>query len=479
MYRRILIMTILLTAAGCSGLQPEQRTGPPVDMPDRYTLYTAAEKGPDRWWQAFGSVELNRLVEAALSGNFDIQTAWTRLRQADAVARQAGAGRQPTVDTTASAEATRRQTRLSGSGPRETDSGETWTVGLAAAYEVDLWGRVRARQTAEQLNTQAAREDLEAAAVTIAAAVVETWIDILTARRQTAILRQQIQLNTDLLDLQRLRFANGAAKALDVSQQRQALAAVKADLPLLQRTEQQRINQLALQLGRASADGLEIKQKTLPALIPVPAAGLPADLLAARPDIRAAGLRLRSADWQVSAARADRLPAVALSGQAAFSSGRLDLLFSNWAAGLAASLTGPLFDGGRRSAEVDRTRAVARERLAAYAATVAGAVREVEDNLVGEARQREYLALLKDQLKAARLTLKAARLEYRNGQSDYLTYLTARTSVQNLERRLVGEQANLIKDRVALYRTLGGNWTGRLLPSDALQVEDSIKNRPS
>ena len=336
---------------------------------------------------------------------------------------------------------------------------------------------MRARQTAATLNTRAAREDLDSAAVTIAATVVETWIDILTTRRQAAILNQQIQLNTTLLDLQRLRFANGMAKALDVSQQRQALASVKADRPLLQRREQQLINQLALQLGRVAPGELVIAQDCLPVLIPLPPAGLPADLLATRPDIRAAGLRLNAADWQISVARADRLPAINLSGQAAFSSGSLNLLFTNWVAGLAAGISGPLFDGSRQAAEVDRTRAVAQERLAAYAAAVAGAVREVEDSLTNEAHQHEYLNLLKDQLKAARLTLKDARLQYRNGQSDYLSYLTARTSVQNLERQLVGEEANLIKYRVTLYRVLGGNWTDRLLPDNSLPAEERITNR--
>ena len=139
---------------------------------------------------------------------------------------------------------------------------------------------------------------------------------------------------------------------------------------------------------------MAVSQKTLPELIPLPATGLPADLLAARPDVRAAGLRLKEADWQVSAARADRLPAVTLSAAAEFSSDALNLLFSNWVATLAASLAGPLFDGGYRSAEVDRTRAVAEEYLTAYARTVAEAIREVEDSLVTETRQNEYIALL-------------------------------------------------------------------------------------
>jgi NodT family efflux transporter outer membrane factor (OMF) lipoprotein len=467
MRRMMLITALLLTVTGCAGIQPEQRSPAPIDMPGQYTLYTHGEKGPDRWWQAFGSPELNHLVDEALTRNFSIQSAWARLRQASALARQAGASLMPAFDYSAGAETARRQIKMSSGGSTDTTGYETWDMGLAASYEVDLWGRLQSRRQAEVVTAQAAKEDLDAAAVSVAGEVVDTWIDIMAVRQKIVILQQQIKANTTLLDLQWLRFANGKAGALDVSQQRQALASVKADLPLLQLYERQRVNQMVLLLGRASAGGLALTQNTMPELIPIPIVGLPVDLLASRPDIRAAGLRLQSADWNVSAVRADRLPAIALSARAVFSSGSLDLLFSNWVASLAAGITGPVFDAGRRAAEVDRVRAVAQERLNDYAGIVAMAVKEVENSLVGELRQREYLDLLEDQLNASRLTLKDAGLQYRNGQSDYLSYISALTSIQNLERQMVEEQANLIKYRVLLYRTLGGDWTGHLFGDEA------------
>jgi outer membrane protein TolC len=245
---------------------------------------------------------------------------------------------------------------------------------------------------------------------------------------------------------------------LDVSQQREALAEAKAQMPLLEIQVLQLRSSLAILLGKAGTDLPLAESARLPDLIALPDAGVPADLLAARPDVRAAGLRLKAADWSVAAARADRLPAITLSAAAAFSSGSLDLLFDNWLLKLAGSITGPLFDAGYRSAEVNRTRAVAEEYLSAYAQTVATAVREVEDVLVTEQHQATYIALLQDQLDAARMTLQDARLQYINGQSDYLSYLTAWSSVQSLQRQLVGEQAARIKYRVTLYRALGGSW---------------------
>ncbi|WP_319405749.1 efflux transporter outer membrane subunit [uncultured Desulfosarcina sp.] len=459
MIRTVYILISLVTIAGCSMFQPQMRPDAPIDLPEHFSLYTSDASGPDRWWKSFGSDELNQLVIEALAGNFDVRTAWARLKQADTAARQAGADLMPTIDYSAGADKSWRQTRTDDSGTDHTQS-KTFVAGLVAAYELDLWGRLDAQRQSEELTRDASAEDLQAAAITVAAEVTTTWVDILSARRQIAVLEDQIAMNERMLKLQELRFVNGQADALDVSQQRSALAAARANLPGLQLTEQQQLNALAVLLGHAGTGSLTIAQNTLPDLIPLPDAGLPADLLADRPDVRAAGLRLRSADWQVSAAQADRLPAITLSAEAAFSSEALNLLFSNWVTTLAASLTGPIFDGGYRSAEVDRTRGVAEEYLTAYAQTVAEAIKEVEDSLVTETRQREYIDLLEEQLKASRLTLKDAHLQYMNGQDNYLSYLTAWTSVQTLERQLVDEQATLIKNRITLYRTLGGEWTG-------------------
>ncbi len=427
-------------------------------MPEQYSLFLETERGGDLWWQAFGSAELNQLVKTALSNNFDVQTAWARLKQAEAAARKINANKMPAIDYGAEAEYQRAETRSSTGVTGTTTDDQTWTLNLAASYELDLWGRLHSLRQAEARQLVAAQHDLDAARITVAAEVTITWIDVLAARQNISILNEQIQNNKTLLDLQKLRFMNGRAKALAVAQQREALAAAASELPRLDLTERQLRNRLAYLIGKTSASDFDIHQQRLPDMMPVPETGLPADLLAARPDVCAAGLRLQAADWQVAAARADRLPAFILTAQGVFSSGSLDVLFDNWMMRLAANISGPLFDGGQRKAEVDRIRAVAEERLADYTGVVANAVREVEDGLIAEDRQRAYLERLAEQLQAVRLTLKDAGLQYQNGQSDYLAYLTAWTGVQRLERQMVTETATLIKNRVGLYRALGGDW---------------------
>jgi outer membrane protein TolC len=254
------------------------------------------------------------------------------------------------------------------------------------------------------------------------------------------------------------------ASALDVYQQRQVVEGVKAQIPLVEAQEQLLLHELALLLGKPPRSRISITRTALVLPEAVPATGIPADLLANRPDIRAAWRRLQSADWRVSAARADRLPAIRLTAGASFGPAQPDLLWENWLLNLAANLAAPILDGNRRAAEVDRTKAVADERLWAYRETVLTAIKEVEDALVSEAKRREHIAALQLQIDAAKRALEEARDRYRKAIDDYLPVLTQLLAVQTLERNLIQQRAQLILDRLALYRALGGAWPKDLAP---------------
>lgn len=463
MVRSICFFISILIMNSCTLFQPKERPALPIKMPDEYTLNITDGSKKIKWWENFNSQELNLLIEKALAGNFDIKSAWHRLRQAEAILNQTRANRIPTVGYNTNAQKQWSQTRTTGDSERIHSDSENWSLGLSAAFEIDLWGKLKSKRQAESFAYQATREDLETAAVTVTATIVETWLDIMATRQKIKTLKDQIKTNTTLLELQKLRFTNGKAQALAVSQQREALASVRAELPLHLFSERQLLNSLALLIGKTTPAGLNITQAELPQIIPLPASGIPADLIASRPDVRASGLRLKSADWDVSASRADRLPTITLSAQSDFTSGKLDLLFDNWVNTLSAGITGPLIDGGKRAAEVRRTQALADEYLTNYIKTVATALKEVEDSLARESMQQEYMKRLAEQLEAARSTAKAARLQYINGQSSYLSYLTAWLSIQNLEIKIVNETANLIKNRVTLHRVLGGNQTSQYI----------------
>ncbi len=457
----LIVFSYLAIHSGCHPFTPVDRDPIPKNLPEKFSLYTGKSRPDTRWWQHFGSPELERLIETALSDNLTLQEMWARLEQSRAVAAKVGADRFPDLTGTAGLDATR--SRGSSGSTRGVD---TYYLGLASSYELDLWGRLQAERETAALDVVATREDLNTAALSIAAEVAVRWLGIVSSRRQKELLDKQLQANETILELVQLRFRNGMVSALDVYQQKQLVENVKAEIPLVEEKERLLLNGLAVLLGKPPGADLGLATHRFPELPALPAVGLPASLLSARPDIQAAGRRLEAADWQIASARANRLPAINLTARARYGDSGLDTLFDNWLLNLSASLTAPIFDGGYRKAEVDRTRAVAAERLARYRDTVLTAIKEVEDALVSEEKQQAHIEGLELVIDTAQKALEEAGVRYRNGISDYLPVLTQLLSVQALENNLILRQENRMATRIALYRALGGVWPAGLSPPE-------------
>ena len=218
------------------------------------------------------------------------------------------------------------------------------------------------------------------------------------------------------------------------------------------------MRRLALLAGRSRLGDEMLASRSFPESGSLPILGLPADLLAARPDVRAAGLRLQAGEWEVAAARADRLPALRLTASSNYFAEDLSSLFDNWIINLAANLAGPIFDGGRRRAEVARVRAVVDERLAFYRETVLNAVIEVEDALTRQAETSATLSSLRKQLELSRQTLREARRRYLNGSSDFINVLNEELNTLQLEHDIISQEKHFMLARIELHIALGGSW---------------------
>jgi NodT family efflux transporter outer membrane factor (OMF) lipoprotein len=458
----IIALFVGLTAVRCTPFLPPERPSFESELPQTYSSQITQPTSRQRWWEEFDDSELNGLIEKAFGGNLTLKESWARLKQARALAVIAGAASYPDLSVDGGTFAGRRRTATN--GQRKTESVEEYSLGLISNYELDLWGRVRSEHEAALLSASASQEDLNTAAVTLAAAVTERWVGIVSQRMQRRLLEQQLESNLTVLELLELRFRNSLASALDVFQQSQIVERSRAQIPLVEQAEGVLQNELALLLGKHYLTAPTVRREIFSIPADVPETGLPVQLLTDRPDVRAAALRLQSADWDVAAARADRLPSIRLTGRAGYQADKIDLLFDNWLLNLAADLTAPLFDGQRRAAEVERTQAVVAEKLAAYRQTILTAVKEVEDALINERKLREHIKGLEAQLMAAQNALDQAGLRYRKGLNDYLPVLTQLLAVQNLERDLIQRKADLLIARVSLYRALGGTWTDSLVP---------------
>jgi multidrug efflux system outer membrane protein len=452
----IFVVTLALAIEGCAFFAPVQREPEKNLLPPAFSGSSQQWEPECRWWEALNDPQLNDLIEEALGHNFSLQQSWARLQQAQALAVGSGAALYPELDLSAGASSERRHADT-------TETVESYSLGLTGSYEIDLWGKIRSERQAALIATAASREDLNTAAMTLSANIATRWIGVVSQRMQKQLLVQQLKANQTLLELVELRFRKSLASAVDVFQQRQLVEQTRAQLPLVEQSERRLLNELALLLGRTPFSLPQIQSRSLEIPRDPPAAGIPAQLLTNRPDIRAAAKRLETADWNVAAARADRLPRISLSVEAAYQADKLSLLLDNWLTRLAGNITAPLFDGRRRASEVRRLQAVVLENLAAYRQTVLTAIREVEDALVDEAKLREHLKGLQAQLDAARNALNEARRRYRNGLSDYLPVLTQLLTVQELERTRIQRRAELLTARVDLYRSLGGTWTDTLV----------------
>ena len=447
--RALLLAIVVTLLSGCSPAIHELKS--PVAAPARFSE-PGTSPLPDRWWLTFEDAVLNTLIDQSLSNNFSLKTAWDRLSQAEAEARSAGADLFPALD----AEAGVSRTRYREDG--QTSNSHGYSLGLAASYELDLWGRIRSSRDAAAFDAKASKEDLRAAALTLSAEVADTWYQLVEQYGQLDMLDEQIATNKQVLELVTLQFRTGQVGIADMLQQRQLVESNRGEKAQVVAQVKVLEHQLAILLGSPPGQPVAPRISKPLNLPPMPETGLPAELIRRRPDIRSAYYTVLSADSDVAAAIADRFPRLSLIAGVDPSGEHTRDLFDNWLAILAANLVAPVIDGGLRRAEVDRTRAAASEALHTYGQTILDALGEVEDALVQEQRQRDFIASLDKQLKLAGQVIERVRDRYLQGTVDYQRVLDALISQQALQRSLLTAKRELVQDRIDLCRALGTGW---------------------
>ena len=445
---------LVLSAAFLASCGPaEADIAPPVEIPEEFSTSGGMIQSA-RWWEDLKDPVLDSLVNQALGANLNLRATWGLLAAADAAARAEGASRYPSLNFAGSGGVQQQKSdnaALDGSSV-------PFSLALSAGYEVDLWGRVGASIEAAEFERAASREDLSAAAISVSGQVASTWYGLVSARRQLQILREQLVANEATLQLVMARFRRGQVGAEDVLQQEQAVESRRGELARAEASVASAKHQLAVLLGLPPNTDLIPEGGELPRLGDVPDAGLPANLVTRRPDVRSAWYGVLAADRQVAVAVARRFPRLSISAQFSTSSDGVDGLFKNWLASLATNLTVPIIDGGQLRANADAARAAASASLNRYGQTVLEAFAEVEDALVEERTQAEYVASLRRQTELAGLVLERTRQNYLNGSGTYLNVLSAQQSHQSLQRSLIEAERARVAVRISLHRALAGGW---------------------
>ena len=404
----------------------------------------------ESWWESFEDPVLSGLIEQGLDGSFSLRGFVARIEQAEALSQQSGASLWPDLNLAAGADA---EWDGAVAATETRDRQDTRSLGGLLRWELDLLGRLTSAHQAQVLQQEARVEDWRDARLLLSTVIADRYFEIKEQQRQLEVLQAQIDINESLLKLTTLRYGQGQASIVDVLQQREQLDETKARVPEAEARWGALGYSLDALLGVMPGRGSRKWDTKISSPPPLPGVGIPAKLLAHRPDLRAARLRVMAIDYEVGEAVAAQFPSLRIGLGVDW---RGDPSFGNAIESAFADLAVPLFAGGERRAEVRRRKAEMDEALADYTELFLSALVEVESSLLLERKLNERLVLVEAQLLSAQRLLSEARNRYSQGLTDYLPVFTSLNIVQNLEREIVSARRDVLSARVGLYRALGG-----------------------
>ncbi|AQS42211.1 MAG: NodT family efflux transporter, outer membrane factor (OMF) lipoprotein [Candidatus Tokpelaia hoelldobleri] len=447
-----------LALSGC--LAGPDYQAAPVTMPGHWSN-AASQKVQAQpaalagWWRQLQDPLLDKLVAKAIAGNTDVATAKARVREARATLRQTTGTLLPSLGGAADARRSR-----TGTAPETS----RFNTGLDAGWEIDLFGANRRAVEAASYGLDANIEELRATMVTLIGDIADNYIEARGQQAKIALARQSAASQRRTANLTKDKFTAGAVSALDVNNADGQAASTEASIPQMERQLAAAIHRLSVLTGNAPSALQQEMQKVKP--VPRPKwplpAGVPADILFTRPDIRVAERRYAQSTARIGQREAERYPAFSLTGTINTAAAQIgDLGRSstiNWAT--ASGLSIPIFQGGQRLAAVEAARAQRDQTFIAYRASILTALEEVENALV---------ALNKDRIRSTKLgqaatsygkALELSRDLYQSGNTSFLELLTAERSHFSAQQSYVDSRVAMTRDYIALMKALGGGWDG-------------------
>lgn len=411
-----------------------------------------------RWWKRFDDPLLTRVISDALNSNPDIQSATSRIKEARARRDAERASLFPSLGGSAAASSRALDTDQAG-----TVKTNSYSAGLDASWEVDLFGKRRSAVEAASANLGATEENLHSVQAALASEIAVSYTFLRASEARLAVLHRNVKTREQTSDLASWRTKAGEADALESSQALGSLEQARAAIPALEQLISQTRNQLALLSGRApgSLDGMLSSSKGIPTPARGLAIGIPADTLRQRPDVRVAGYQLLAAAASTRAADAERFPSLNLAGSLGLDSLGTGKIFNpqTASAGVIAGITSPIFDAGRIRSNIAAQSAVEEQTVQTYRATVLTALSETEDALIACRRTAERLELLEKATVAARESDLLARQRYQAGEIDFLVVLDAQRTLLGLEDSLLSVHTDRTTAYIRLYKALGGGWS--------------------
>lgn len=476
--RRPLLAIALAAALGGCTVGPDY-VRPPAEVPAawRVDYPQAAEFANLRWWQQFKDPALDELIETALRQNYDIRIAAARVDQylgQLATTRsqffpQIGYGLEPS------------RNRSSEVGVNPLPAGvDPWynlyQGTISAAWQIDLFGRVRRQSEAAQARVYASEQGRRGTLLTVVSGVASGYINLRALDRKLEISRATAANHKDSLRIFKLRFAGGVVSQVEVSQVESQYQQAMLAIPLLEQQIAAQENLLSVLLGRVPGPiprGRGIDDLVVPATPP----GLPSSLIERRPDVLQAEQNLVAANADIGVARSLYFPTISLTGML----GSLSAAAGNFLSGpasiaaLALNIGGPVFTFGGIEGQVRSAEAAEREALAGYQLAILYALRDTNDALTGAQKNAESLVAQQARVAALRDYARLSRLKFENGAASYVDVLYAENELFTAELAATGTAADRLIQVVNIYRALGGGWVDAV---DAEKAAGEAKKSP-
>lgn len=440
--------------AGC--LMGPNYKQPDLDLPegqaaDNFSIFTNA-----KWWEVFQDPVLNQLEADALAYNKDLQAAVARVDQARAAVGIATADQLPSLS--AAAESGRAGNNL-GSG--ETQS----TANVSVSFELDLWGKYRRLSEAARAKLLASEASRDTVRLTLTADVAKNYFALRMLDAQLIIARRTLDARKENVRIYTSRYKNGYSTEVDLKRMEANMASVQAQEQQLRLKITQTETALSVLVGKSPREIIENntprgKKLADITLVPDVPEGIPSDLLARRPDVRAAEGNLIAANANIGAARASYFPSIPLTASAGYASGALDNLFRGssgvWAIG--GQILAPIFEGGKIRAQNKQAEAAYREMLATYEKTVQGAFKEALDAIAANRINREIFDSYKQQTAAMQRSYDLTKKQEDAGLIGVTDLLDVEENLLSAEMNLASARNDELAAIVNLSKALGGGW---------------------
>ncbi len=477
---RPITLTLILAlplAACAAGPDYRPRTAPELGVPDSYSVAADQRAREDltRWWEKFDDPQLASLVQRAQATNLDIAQAVTRLRQARESLVQQRASLFPSIS--ASGGASRSESLRGGTTTTTLPDGSvtsfstggrnSFSLGADASYQVDLFGGVRRGVESARAGYEAAGFDYATVLISIEAETARNYVLARAAQAQLTNARESLALQDDNLQIAQWRVQAGLVSTIDQEQARAQRAQTAATIPTLETNYNGFVSRLGVLTGQAPG----ALKSELEAVKPIPrgpaqvAAGIPAEALRQRPDIRAAERNLASATAQVGVAEAQLYPALGIGGSIDVGSNALSSIFDVITGRLFSSIAQTIFDAGRTRSQVRSAQAAAEGAFLSYKQTVLTSLEDIENSVVALQAAQRREAEFRIALEAANNQAVLARMQYRSGLSDFTTLNQAESQLLSARNGLVSAQSDQSTALIQLYLSLGGGWDSSVTPT--------------